>query len=161
MTDATPEKQSPLFAAHLTPHRAMSGKGVRWVIAFTAVLASIPAITFYAMGAWPVAGLLGLDVGLLWWAMSASLKSGEAFEDITLWPDALDIRRVSAKGRETKISFNPFYVRFSVVRDTDNRVTALNLQSRDARTEIGRFLTPGDKDKFAQAFADALYRTRR
>ena len=57
--------QSPLFAALLTPHRSLSPKGIRWVIAFTCVMASIPGIAFYAMGAWPVVGLLGLDVLLL------------------------------------------------------------------------------------------------
>jgi uncharacterized membrane protein len=38
--------QSPLFAALLTPHRSLSPKGIRWVIAFTCVMASIPGIAF-------------------------------------------------------------------------------------------------------------------
>lgn len=138
----------------------MDGRGLRWVIALAAVMASIPGLTFYAMGAWPIVGLLGLDVLVLWWALSASLKSGDAYEEITLWPDALDIRRVSAKGRETSVSFNPFYVRLAVVRDSDNRVTALRLVTRGGETEIGRFLTPSDKDQFARAFANALHRAK-
>ncbi len=161
MTDATDQAQSPLFSALLTPHRAMSEKGIRWVVAFTAILASIPAITFFAMGAWPIMGLMGLDVLILWWALSASLRSGQAYEEITLWPDALDIRQVSDKGHETTISYNPFYVRLSVMRDGDNRVTALKLLTRERETEIGRFLTPYDKNRFAMALADALSRARR
>jgi uncharacterized membrane protein len=145
----------------LTPHRAMDQKGIRRVIAFTAIMASIPGITFYAMGAWPVVGLLGLDVLLLWWAMSASLKSGGDFEEITLWPDALDIRKVSANGRASEISFNPFFVRLSVERSTDDQVTAIRLVSRERQTEIGKFLTPYDKGQFAAAFANALYRAKR
>ncbi|WP_196260336.1 DUF2244 domain-containing protein [Pelagibacterium limicola] len=160
MTDAAIEKQSPLFSALLTPHRAMSRKAIRWVVAIAAILASIPGVTFYAMGAWPVVGLLGVDILALWWALSASLKSGEAYEEITLWPDALDIRRVNPRGRETHFSFNPFYVRFSVVRDNENRVTALKLMTRGKQTEIGRFLTPYDKDQFARTFADALRRAK-
>lgn len=153
--------QTPLFAALLTPHRSLSPQGIRWTIAITCVFASIPGIAFFAMGAWPVVGLLGLDVLALYWALTASLKDKDAFEEITLWPDALDIRHVSAKGEEKSISFNPFYVRLSIVRDGENRVIALKLATREKQTEIGRFLTPHDKDQFAAAFADALYRARR
>lgn len=152
--------QSPLFAALLTPHRSLSPNGIRWVVAFTAVMASIPGVTFFAMGAWPVVGLLGLDVILLTWALTASFTDADAFEEITLWPDALDIRHVNKKGRETAMSFNPFMVRFSVVRDNDNRVTALKLVTRETEVEIGRFLTPDDKASFAEVFAPALSRAK-
>lgn len=133
---------------------------MRWLIAFTAVMVSIPGLTFYAMGAWPVVGLLGLDVLILWWALSTSLKAGDAYEEITLWPDALDVRQVNARGKQTALSFNPFYVRLSVVRDGEGRVTALRLSTRGHQTEIGRFLTPYDKDQFAKAFGDALHRAK-
>lgn len=152
--------KSPLFAALLTPHRSLSPTGIRWVIAFTAIMASIPGIAFYAMGAWPVVGLLGLDVVLLTWALTASFADKNAFEEITLWPDALDIRHVNKKGRETAMSFNPFLVRFSVVRDDEDRVTALKIITREAEVEIGRFLTPDDKASFAAVFAPALSRAK-
>lgn len=152
--------QSPLFAALLTPHRSLSPTGIRWVIAFTAVMASIPGITFFAMGAWPVVGLLGLDVVLLTWALTASFADRDAFEEITLWPDTLDIRHVNKKGRETSMSFNPFAVRFSVMRDNEDRVTALKLVTRETEVEIGRFLTPDDKASFAEMFAPALSRAK-
>lgn len=152
--------QSPLFAALLTPHRSLSPNGIRWVIAFTAVMASIPGIVFFAMGAWPVVGLMGLDVVLLTWALTASFADKNAFEEITLWPDALDIRSVNKKGRETALSFNPFMVRLSVVRDADDRVTAVKIVTRETEIEIGRFLTPDDKASFAAIFAPALSRAK-
>ena len=153
--------QSPLFAALLTPHRSLSPRGIRWVIAFTCVMASIPGVAFYAMGAWPVVGLLGLDVLLLYWALTASLRDTEMFEEITLWPDALDIRHVTKKGRETALSFNSFFIRFLVIRDNEDRVTALKILTRDGEVEIGRFLTPGDKASFADAFGHALSKAKR
>lgn len=150
----------PLFAALLTPHRAMGLGGVRLVVAVTAALALIPGVIFFAMGAWPVVGFLGLDVLALYWALSRSLRDGKAFEEITLWRDALDIRRVSARGRETMLSVNPFFVRFSVQRDGDGRVTALRLSGRETEIEIGQFLTPDDKADFAKVFGAALSRAR-
>ena len=152
--------ESPLFAALLTPHRSLSPSAIRWVIAFTALMASIPGIAFFAMGAWPVVGLMGLDVILLTWALTASFADKDAFEEITLWPDALEIRNVSKTGKETNFSLNPFMVRFSVSRDDEARITALKIVARDTEIEIGRFLTPDDKANFAAVFAPALHRAK-
>lgn len=139
----------------------MDQKGIRYVIAFTAIMASIPGIFFFAIGAWPIVGLLGLDVAVLWWAMSTSLKSGDAFEEVTLWAHELEIRHVTAKGKEHQHKFNPFYVRFRVLRDYEDRVTNLILSVRRQELEIGTFLTPDDKASFAQVFGAALVDARR
>lgn len=153
-------QSSPLFAALLTPHRSMDGQAIRWVVAFTAIMASIPGLIFFAMGAWPIVGFLGLDVLLLYWALSASLKSGKAFEEVTLWPDALDIRQVSEGGQETNHSINPFYARLRVIRDSAERVTTLMVVTRDRAIEIGRFLNAEDKASFASVFGAALHKAR-
>lgn len=153
--------QSPLFSAFLTPHRALNAKGIRYVIAFTAIMASIPSIFFFSIGAWPIVGLMGLDVAVLWWAMSVSLKSGDAFEEVTLWPDTLEVRHVTAWGKERQHKFNPFYVRLRVDRDYEDRVIHLVLSVRQQRLEIGTFLTPDDKASFAQVFGAALVDARR
>ena len=59
----------PLFAATLTPHRSLSRRGMRIVIAVMAIGASIPGMLFFALGAWPIVGIMGLDVALVWWAL--------------------------------------------------------------------------------------------
>jgi len=150
----------PLFAVQLSPHRAMNRQGIRRVIALTAVLAAIPGLAFYAMGAWPIMGLMGLDVLLLYWALTRSLKDGDAFEVVTLWPDHLDIRCVSARGRETVHSFNPFFVRLVVERDHEDRVTGLRIATREKQIEIGSFLNADDKARFAGMFGPELARAR-
>lgn len=151
---------APLFAAMLTPHRSMSHEALRWVIVFASAMAAIPGLVFFAMGAWPVVGLLGLDVLVLYWALSASLRGRDAFEEITLWNDALDIRNVSEKGRETLVSMNPFYARLAIERDAEGGIRALRIVSRDRQAEIARFLAPDDKARFAKAFSAALYKAK-
>jgi uncharacterized membrane protein len=151
---------SPIFAASLTPHRALSRRGLRIVIALVAVLASIPGIVFFALGAWPVVGFMGLDVLAVWWALSASMKDGKRLEQVTLYPDSLVVRRVSPAGAESHATFNPFFVRLVVTRDGEDRVTGLALRSRDDELAIGAFLNPADKATFAKAFGDALSRAR-
>lgn len=130
------------------------------MVALYASLAAIPAIYFYATGAWPVVGFLGADIVLLWWALSASRRSGRAYEEVTLWPDRLEIRHVTARGVERQHDFNPFWVRLEVERDYEDRVTSLVLRNRAERLEIGAFLNPDDKASFARAFGQELSRAR-
>jgi uncharacterized membrane protein len=137
----------PLFAATLTPHRSLSRKGLRILVAALAVCASIPAIIFFSVGAWPVVGFLGLDVLAVWWALSASLREGKRYEKVTLWPDQLELTRVAARGKV-------------IDRDYNERTTALHLRTRDSDTEIGSFLNADDKASFAKAFGTALKKAR-
>ncbi|UJQ93481.1 DUF2244 domain-containing protein [Mariluticola halotolerans] len=150
----------PLFAALLTPHRSLDTRGIRIVVAVYAILASVPGIYFFATGAWPVVGFLGLDILALWWALSASRKTGDAFEEVTLWADSLEVRHVSHKGKAHNHAFNPFWVRLHVERDHDDRVTKLALRMRDEELEIGAFLNPDDKASFAAVFGQALHKAR-
>jgi len=156
----TETRRSPLFAALLTPHRSLSLVGIRRVVALYATLAAIPGLYFFLTGAWPIVGFLGLDALALYWALSASLKSGKTFEEVTLWPDSLEVRHVTARGRERRHAFNPFWVRLDVTKDHEQRVTRLALKNRGEVLEIGAFLNPDDKASFATVFGQALYRAR-
>ena len=72
----------------------------------------------------------------------------------------LEIRHVNSKGRETRHTFNPFWVRLDVTRDVDDRVTRIAIKQRTQRLEIGAFLTPVDKGLFATGFGRALHKAR-
>ena len=158
MTTQTQAK--PLFAATLTPHRSLSRRGARIVIALAAVLATIPGVLFFSLGAWPIIGFMGFDVLLVWWALSASMRSGRQYEVVTLWPDQLEVKQVTAKGREQLTRFNPFFVKLVIDRDFNERTTALHLRTRDSDMVIGAFLNPDDKASFAKVFGSALKKAR-
>ncbi len=150
----------PIFAATLTPHRALSRRGLRIAVAIVAVLASIPGIIFFSLGAWPVVGFLGLDVLAVYWAFSASMRDGRRKEQITLWPDALEILAVNGRGKVTRSEFTPFYVRLLIDRDYEERTTRLRLRERERELVIASFLNPEDKASFAKAFGTALKKAR-
>lgn len=156
----TQTQARPLFAATLTPHRSLSRRGFRLLIAFVAVCASIPGMIFFSLGAWPIAGFLGLDVLLVWWALSASFRDAKRYEKVTLWPDQLELTRVTARGREELLRFDPYFVKLVIDRDYNERTTALHLRTRDSDTEIGSFLNGDEKASFAKAFGTALKKAR-
>lgn len=152
---------TPLFAAKLTPYRSLSQRGIKLVVLLVALLAAVPGLFFFAIGAWPIVGFMGLDVLAIYWALNASMRDGRRFEQVTLWPDRVEIRAVSPRGEDSRETFNPFFVRLEVIRDYEDRTTSLRLNSRGRSLEIGAFLNPDDKASFAKAFGDALRSARR
>ena len=156
----TQTQARPLFAATLTPHRSLTRRGYRYVVALVCVFASIPGIVFFSLGAWPIVGFLGLDILAIGWALSASLKAGKEYEEVTLWPDELEIKQVDKRGKAKLTRFNPFFVKLVIDRDFNERTTGLHLRTRDSDLTIGAFLNPDDKSSFAKAFGTALKKSR-
>jgi uncharacterized membrane protein len=156
----TQTQARPLFSAKLTPHRSLGQRGYRVVIAIVAVAATVPAITFYSLGAWPVVGFMGLDVALIAWAMWASLKDGKRYEQVTLWRDQLELKQVDGSGKETLVRFNPGIVKLVIDRDYNERTTGLHLRTKDRDVVLGAFLNQDEKSSFAKAFGTALKRAR-
>ena len=157
---ATETQARPLFAAKLTPHRSLSPRGIRIVIAILCSMTLLPGVIFYALGAWPVVGFMGLDVLALYWALTHSFRDGKRFEEVTLWPDRLEVRQVGPDGAEHQEVFSPFFVRLVIDRDFDERTTAVKLRTADKEFIVGAFLNPDDKASFAQAFGTALRKAR-
>lgn len=158
MTTQTQAK--PLFSARLRPHRSLTGRGLRIVLAVVVVSASITGMMFLSLGAWPIVGFLGLDVVLVIWALASSLKAGKRFEEVTLWRDQLEFKQVDGAGHETLTRFDPRFVKLVVDRDFNERTTALHLRSSERDMELGAFLGQDEKSSFAKAFGTALKRAR-
>ena len=157
---STQTQAKPLFAAKLTPNRSLGTKGVRVVIALVAIMASIPGVLFFSLGAWPIVGFLGLDVVLVVWALSTSFRQGKRYEEITLWPDQLEVKQVDGAGKEVLNRFAPRLVKLVVDRDFNERTTGLRLKSADRDLVVGAFLNQDEKSSFAKAFGTALKRSR-
>ncbi|MBI4922219.1 MAG: DUF2244 domain-containing protein [Devosia nanyangense] len=156
----TKTQAKPLFAATLTPHRSLTPRGKRVVIALVAALALVPGFVFYVAGAWPVVGFMGLDVLAIWAALTISMRSGRAYEVLTLWPGALELKRVDPKGQEDVLSFEPFNVRFVIDRDFNERVTGLWLKERERKVPLGAFLSTDEKLSLSKVFGSALRKAR-
>jgi uncharacterized membrane protein len=157
----TKTQAEPIFAARLTPHRSLTPRGRQVLIVCVAIGAAIPGLVFYSLGAWPIVGFMGLDVLAVYVALRWSMRDAHRFEEVTLWPNRLQLRRVSAGGREAVSQYDPHEVRLIIERDFDERTTGLNLRTREGRVEIGSFLAAGERASFAQVFGRALRQARR
>ena len=107
------------------------------------------------MGAWPVFGFFGLDVLAIYWAFKVNFHRATAYEEISVTPSALHVRRVTHLGAVSEWTFNPLWVRLDVEAHEEFGVERLALVSRGRRLGIASFLGPDEKLSFAKALMGA------
>jgi uncharacterized membrane protein len=156
-----PEAEPPLFSALLTPHRSLSSTGFLVVIGLIAGLSFVAGIMFLLLGAWPVMPFLGLDVALIYWAFRANYRAAAAYEEVTVTPSELHVRKVSARGKVAEWSLNPVWVRIERETHEEFGLMRLFLVSHGRKLAIAGFLGPVEKESFAKALSDAIGEAKR
>lgn len=147
----------PAFAAVLTPHRSLTRKGFIAVMALVAGLNLIGGLVFYIAGAWPVAGFMGLDVVLIWWAFKANFAAARRAERVEVTDTEVILSRF-AEGRSAQEQrFTRAWLKIELEEDRERElIGGLYLRSHGRRTEIARFLAADEKKSFALALEKAL-----
>ena len=159
--DLASDRDDPVvFDAVLHPHRSLGPVAFRRLMLALAGLAGISGLVFWAVGAWPVAGFLGVDVALLYLAFKASYRSAQMYETVRLTREELRIERVLPSGRRSRWSFQPYWMRVGFERPARPE-SRLTLSSHGRSLEIGRFLAPKERESLADALDDALAVCRR
>jgi uncharacterized membrane protein len=159
--DNQTEDMHPIFSAVLTPHRSLGQVGFIVLMLVVAVISFVAGMVFLMMGAWPVFGFFGLDVLLLYWAFRLNYRSAAAYEEVTVTPVALKVRKVSHRGQVREWVLNPLWVRLEKVTLEDFGVQGVLLVSRGKQLPVGGFLGPDEKASFAGALNRALSEARR
>ena len=150
----------PLFEAVITPHRSLDPKSFRVMMVVLCVVAGLLGLRFLVFGFWPVMAFLMLDVLGLYVALKVSYARGRAFEEVTLTPVELRLRRVGHKGDAREWRLNPLWTK--LVRETHEEfgLQRLALVSRGERIVIAGALSPQERADFADALGQALGRAK-
>src|SRR6266545_2036006 len=114
-------------------------------------LSFIGGMFFFLLGAWPVVGFLGLDVLLVYWAFRANYRAASAFEQVTVTPSELKVRKVSHRGEVAEWALNPVWVQIEQETHEEYGLMRLFLVSHGKRLAIANFLSPQEKESFAAA----------
>lgn len=162
-TDATQADAADavLFTARIHPHRSLTPAQVRVVISMVGGLSFVATLPFVIMGAWPVAGFMGLDVLAVYLAFKASFRAARGYEDVRVTVLELLLAKVNPRGRRAEWRFNPSWVRLERKTHEEFGVQRLDLVSRGDRIEVAGFLGPDQKAAFAEDLARALAQARR
>ena len=162
MPDNDPRDEPPIFSAVLTPHRSLGPTGFLILMSCLGGASFATGVVFILLGAWPVFGFLGLDVLLVYLAFRANYRAANAYEVVTVTPSELTVRKVTPRGRlREEWSANPLWVRLQQDIHDEFGVERLFLISRGQRLAIAAFLSPDEKQSFAQALNQALFEAKR
>ncbi len=150
---------SPLFAASLKPDRSPGVAG-GWLALSLSALATtpfavlVPEMVLPALAAFTAGGaaMTGLTV--------RQARHRRMRQQVTLWPDQLEIVLTDTKGTKTLRRFNPKAVRLILKRDDNERTLSMRLRNDKEELELGSFLKIEDRSSFARAFGTALRRAR-
>jgi uncharacterized membrane protein len=156
-----PDSEPTLFSAIITPHRSLSATGFLVVMGLIGGISFVGGMFFFLIGAWPVIAFLGLDVVLVYWAFRANYRAAAAFEEVTVTPSELRLRRVSHRGEVAEWTLNPVWTNLDRETHEDFGLLRLFLVSQGRRLTVAGFLAPSERESFAQALAAALGEAKR
>jgi uncharacterized membrane protein len=153
--------EPPLFSAVLTPNRSLGPRGFLIVMLIIGGVSFATGLYFLLKGAWPVFGFCGLEVLLVYLAFRINYRDARAYEQVTVTPSELTVRKVSFRGRIREWTLNPLWVRLERVVHKEFGIERLFLVSHGRKLPIAGCLGAQEKESFAQALSTALGEAKR
>ena len=77
-------KQRDIITITLCPYRSLGDRGYLYLMIGFIGLMFFLSLFLYSMGAWPVIGFLGVEIGLVWFLLKVNYKSSKNFEQILI-----------------------------------------------------------------------------
>ena len=115
----------------------------------------VAGMVFLLAGAWPVFGFFGLDVLLVYWAFRANYRSARAYEEVTVTPSELTVRKVSHHGQVREWTLNRSGCGSTATCTRSSASSGCSWCRADAGCDRGLPRTAGEAG-FAHALAAAL-----
>lgn len=119
----------------------MTPRAARIFIGVVAVSTFGVAGLFTAQGFWPVLPFAGLEIGVLIWAVRASMRAGQERETISIDADCVTISHRGFRGERYTV-FPRHWTKVTLhAPPTALHPSRLTLESHGRVCEVGRFLT--------------------
>ena len=99
------------FERVLLPHRSLPPRGFHMLMLMLGLISIAVGIGFVSIGAWPVFGFFGLDVGLVYVAFRLNYRSARRREILRLAGDAFTVEQVGVRGKRRIWRFQPYWLR--------------------------------------------------
>ena len=133
----------------LAPRCSLTPRSARIFIAIVATPTFGLAGALTLQGYWPVLPFAGLEIGLLIWAVRASMRRGSERETITISEDSVTVRRHGSKGEHARV-FPRHWARVTLHAPLAAlHPSRLILESHGRACELGRFLTEDERRSLA------------
>ena len=93
-----------IFETRLQPHRSLSRQNFWLLISFLGLINLITSVMFIIIGAWPIAGFLGLDVVLVYVAFRINFRTARVYEELCVTPIDVSVSRISVDRKSTRLN---------------------------------------------------------
>ena len=159
MSELSVQPSRVFFERVLLPYRSLPPRGFNILMLVLAAISIAVGTLFVSLGAWPVCGFFGLDVGLVYLAFRLSYRSARQRETLRLADEELTVERIGIRGDRRRWRFQAFWVRV-VFEEKPDESNHLSLTSHGETLPIGTFLPPPVRREVATTLRDALARWR-
>jgi uncharacterized membrane protein len=133
------------YRIELAPNCSLTPRSATWFVGGLAAVTFAVAGYFALQGLWPILPFAGLEIGLLWWAVRASMRAGQRRELILITNDSVVIERQGV----TIPSRTVFARHWATVKLRDppaaHHPSRLVIESHGRACEVGRFLTEEER----------------
>jgi uncharacterized membrane protein len=143
----------------LLPHRSLASRNFRLLMGLLGLVSLAVGVGFVSIGAWPVIGFFGLDVGLVYLAFRLNYRSARQSETLRLAGHVFTVERVSVRGEHREWRFQPFWLRV-ILEERGDASNRLLLTSHGRSLVIGDFVPPPGRRELAATLREALARWR-
>lgn len=150
-----------VFSAALRPHRSLSRRGFRLMMAAVGGASLLLGGFFIWLGAWPVFGFLGLDVAILYLAFRRNFNDAQICELVQVTGHEVILYNSQPARPPTERRFPRPWVRIHLEEDRERElIGALALVYAGRRTEFASFLAPAERKSLATALRAAVAQPR-
>lgn len=140
---------APEWRIELAPNCSLTPTGARVFVGSLALVTFAVAGFFALQGFWPVLPFAGLEIGLLAWAVRASLRRGSEREVIVVSEAHVMVERRSPSGSRQSV-FPRHWARVTLRGPQPApHPSRLTIESHGRACEVGRFLTEDERRRLA------------
>jgi uncharacterized membrane protein len=162
MAAQTPDITDGSSAEHrieLAPNCSLTPRAARLFVGSLATVTFAVAGFFALQGFWPVLPFAGLEIGLLAWAVRASMRRGSEREVIVVSEAQVVVERRSPNG--SRLSVFPRHWARVTLRDPQpaQHPSRLTIESHGRSCEVGRFLTEDERRRLADRLGRLVGKT--
>ena len=153
------QQKQPDGSARITitlwPYRSLWPRGFRLLMISILCLSFAISTLFFVLGAWPVIGFMGLEIGFVWFLFRRNYRAGEVLERLDIGATQTSLTSIDWRGKEQKQIFNSPWLS-AEIQSADGRQDKLMLRLHGQKLEIGSFLPPIEKPPLAAALNAAF-----
>ena len=141
----------------LWPYRSLGPRGFRLLMISILCLSVAVSTLFFVLGAWPVIGFMGVEIGFVWFLFRRNYREGEVSERLDISDNGTSLTRIDWRGREQTELLKSPWLHAEILSD-EGRQDKLLLRLHGRYIEIGSFLPPIEKPPLADALNAAFRR---